>query len=144
MQMRNVHMMHMSPFRDVIFMMQMSHAGMQMQSLSMMVLAHIFNRDANVPLQRWRCKCLAMQMPSNGYVMMQMLLVRMSWYKCPIVGMPWCKCPCRYAMNVNAHLDMQWMQIPTWVCNECECLFESMPWCERPLGSMWCVQIASA
>ena len=54
--MRNVHMMHMSPFRDAIFMMQMSHAGVRMQSLSMMVPAHIFNRDANVSLQRCRCK----------------------------------------------------------------------------------------
>ena len=27
MQMRNVHMMHMSPFKDAIFMMQISHAG---------------------------------------------------------------------------------------------------------------------
>ena len=78
MQMRNVHMMHMSLFKDAIFMMQMSYAGVQMQSLSMMVLAHIFNRDANVSLQRWRCKNLVAQMPSNGYVMMQMLLVGMS------------------------------------------------------------------
>ena len=50
MQMRNVHMMHMSPFRDAIFMMRMSHAGVQMQSLSMMVSAHVFTRDANVCL----------------------------------------------------------------------------------------------
>ena len=71
MQMRNVHMMHMSLFRDVIFMMQMSHAGVQIGSLSMMVPAHIFNRDAHVSLQRWRCKCLAVQMSFNGYVMMQ-------------------------------------------------------------------------
>ena len=56
MHMRNVHMMHMSLFRDVIFMMQMSHAGVQMQSLSMMVPALIFNRNANVSLQGWRCK----------------------------------------------------------------------------------------
>ena len=56
MQMRNVHMMHMSLFRDAIFMMQMSHAGVRMQSLSMMVPVHIFNRDAKVSLQRWRCK----------------------------------------------------------------------------------------
>ena len=76
--MRNAHMMHMSPFRDAIFMMQMSHAGVQMQSLSMMVPAHIFNCDANVSLQRWRCKNLVVQMPSNGYVMMQMLFVGMS------------------------------------------------------------------
>ena len=76
--MRNAHMMHMSPFRDAIFMMQMSHVGVQMQSLSMMVPTHIFNRDANVSLQRWKCKNLVMQMPFNGYVMMQMLLVGMS------------------------------------------------------------------
>ena len=75
--MRNVHMMHMSPFRDANFMMQMSHARVQMQSLAMMVPAHIFNRDANVSLQRWRCKNLVVQMSSNGYVMMQMLLVSM-------------------------------------------------------------------
>ena len=72
MQMRNVHMMHMSSFRDATFMMRMSHTGVQMQSLSMMVPAHIFNRDANVSLQRWRCKNLVVQMSSNGYVMMQM------------------------------------------------------------------------
>ena len=52
MQMRNVHMMHMSLFRDATFMMQMSHAGVQMQSLSMMVSAHIFNYNANVSSQR--------------------------------------------------------------------------------------------
>ena len=92
MQMRNVHMMHMSLFRDAIFMMRMS-------------------------------------------------------YWC----MPWCKCPCRDAMNANARLGMQWMQVSLWeyammrmlclgVCDECECpfvgmqwrrcLIESMPWCE--------------
>ena len=48
MRMRNVHMMHMSPFKGAIFMMQMSHAMVQMQHLSMMVPVHIFNRDANV------------------------------------------------------------------------------------------------
>ena len=59
-------------------MMQMSYAGVQMQSLSMMVSAHIFNCDANVSLQRWKCTNLVVQMPSNRYVMMQMLLVGMS------------------------------------------------------------------
>ena len=76
--MRNIHMMHMSPFRDAIFMMRMSHAMVQMQRLSMMVPAHVFTRDANVSLQRWRCKNRVVQMPSNGYVMMQMLFVGMS------------------------------------------------------------------
>ena len=76
--MRNVHMMHMSPFRGAIFMMQMSHVMVQMQHLSMMVPAHVFTRGANVSLQRWRCKCLAMQVPSNGYVLMQMLLIDVS------------------------------------------------------------------
>ena len=75
--MRNVHMMHMSSFRDAIFMIQMSHARVQMQSLSMIVPVHMFNHDANVSLQRWRCQCLVMQMPSNGYVMMQMPLLGM-------------------------------------------------------------------
>ena len=70
--MRNVHMMHMSPFRDAIFMMQMSHAGVRMQSLSMMVPAHIFNCDANVSLQGWRCKNLVVQMPPYRYVMIQL------------------------------------------------------------------------
>ena len=56
MQMRNVYMMHMSPFRGAIFMMQMSHAMVQMQHLSMMVPVHVFTRDANVSLQRWKCK----------------------------------------------------------------------------------------
>ena len=73
MQMRNVHMMHMSLFRGAIFMMQMSHAMVQMQRSSMMVPAHIFTRDANVFLQRWRCKNLLM-------------------------GMLWCICPFGYAM----------------------------------------------
>ena len=41
-------------------------------------------------------KCLVVQMPSNGYVMMQMLLVGMSWCKCSLCGyammqMLWCK-----------------------------------------------------
>ena len=62
---------------DAIFlsMMQMSHAEVRMQSLSMMVPAYIFNYDANVSLQGWRCKNLVVQIPFNGYVMMQMLLV---------------------------------------------------------------------
>ena len=79
MQMQNVHMMHMfSFFRGAIFMMQMPHAMVRVQHLSMMVPVHIFTRDANVSLQRWRCKYLVVQMPSNGHVMMQMLLVGMS------------------------------------------------------------------
>ena len=39
-----------------ISMMQMSHAMVQMQCLSMMVPTHVFTRDANVSLQWWRCK----------------------------------------------------------------------------------------
>ena len=40
----------------IFFIMQMFHVRMQMQSLSMMVPVHIFNCDANVSLQGWRCK----------------------------------------------------------------------------------------
>ena len=51
--------------------MQMSHAGMKMQSLFMMMLVHAF--------KPW-CKCLLtemeMRMSFNGYVMMQMSLGR--------------------------------------------------------------------
>ena len=52
MQVRNVRMMHLFPFKDAIFMMRMSHAMVQMQRLPMMVPAHVFTRDANVSLQR--------------------------------------------------------------------------------------------
>ena len=52
--MRNVHMMHMSLFRDSIFTMRMSHAMVQMQHSSMMVLVHISNP--------W-CRCLLVGMP---------------------------------------------------------------------------------
>ena len=44
------------------------YAGVQMQSLFMMVSAHIF--------KPW-CKCLLVSVP---------------WCKCPLVGMPWCEC----------------------------------------------------
>ena len=101
MQMRNVHMMHMSPFRDATFMMQMSHARVQMQSLSMMVLAHIFNRDANVFLQRWRCKNLVVQMSSNGHVMMQM-----SFCGYAMMSMPFCG----YAVMQMSHWCMSWCE----------------------------------
>ena len=72
-------------------------------------------------------------MPPCGYAMMWMSI----WCKCPLMGMSWMRMPtCRYAMNANARLGMQWMPMPAWVCNECKCLFGSMPWCEYPLGSM--------
>ena len=106
-----------------LFKMQMSYAGMKMQSLFMMMPAHIFNRDARVFLQGWRCKFLMVQVPSNGYVMMQMPLVGMSWWKCPPGGyammqmsaweyaMAWMS-SCRYAMNANA---------PLWVYHDTRC-----------------------
>ena len=90
MQMRNIHMMDMSLFRDTIFMMQVSHTRVQMQSLSLMVPVHIFNRNANVFLQRWKC---------------EFLLIGMSWCKCPYVRMPWRECPL---------VHMQWMQMSAW------------------------------
>ena len=43
------------------------------------------------------------------------------------VGMSWCKCPL---------VRMQWMLTPAWVCNECKCLLESMPWCKCPFVGM--------
>ena len=55
--------------------------------------------------------------------------------------------PCRYAMmrmsigacyDANAPLVMQWMWMPTWVCNECKCplvgiSWHRMLWCKRDL-----------
>ena len=83
------------------------------------------NCNANVFSKRWRCKDLMVQMPSNGYVMMQMSFCRdamMQMSPCldammlmSLWCMPWCKCTlveyvmtrmssCRYAMNANATL----------------------------------------
>ena len=129
MQMRNVHMMHMSLFRDAIFMMQMSYARVRMQSLSMIGPAHIFNCDANVSLQRWRCKNLVVQMPSNGYVIMQMFLVRMSWCKCPLGDMQWRKCPLvGMSWRECPLVGMQWMQMPP-----CGYIMTQMLWCKHNL-----------
>ena len=66
---------------DFLFMMQMSHAGMKMLSLFMMMPVHAF--------KSW-CKCflieIEMQMSSNGYVMMLMppcrnAMMQMLWHK---------------------------------------------------------------
>ena len=108
MQMQNVHMMHMSLSRDAIFMMQMSHAGVRMQSLSMKVPVHVFNRDANTFSQRWRYECL---------------LMSMSWYKCPFIGMPWRECPL---------VGMQWCRCPfvgiSWhECFDANTLYSKIP-----------------
>ena len=84
------------------FMMQMSHVGMKMQSLFMMMLVHAF--------KPW-CKCLLiemeMRMSSNGYVMMQMSLYRnaMTWMS-----------SCRYAINAN---------IPLWVYHDTNALMQT-------------------
>ena len=82
-------------------------------------------------------------MPLCGYAMMWMsawdcsMMWMSIWCKCPLMGVSWMRMPaCMYAMNVNARLGMQWMPMPAWVCNECKCLFGSMPWCECLLESM--------
>ena len=53
--------------------MQMSHAMVQMQRLSMMVPAYIFTHDA---------KCLFTEMEMQNVL----------WCKCLLMGMSWCKC----------------------------------------------------
>ena len=67
----------------------------------------------------------------NVNVLMMHAMMRMSAWEYAIMRMshwcmPWCECP----------LSMQWMWMPAWVCNECKCLLESMPWYECPLGNM--------
>ena len=89
---------------SVIFMMQMSHAGVEMQSLFMIMPVHAF--------KLW-CKCLLtemeMRMSSDGYVMMQMLLV----------GMSWCKCTLGACHNANVRLVMcNDVNVPLWVCHD--------------------------
>ena len=76
----------------------------------MMVLTYTFNRDANVFLQGWKCKNLVVQMSSNGYVMMRMLFVRMSWCKCTLIGKSWCKCPYGACHDANALMQTQFIQ----------------------------------
>ena len=71
------------------------------------------------PYRDGDAKNLVVQMPSNGYVMMQMLLVGMSWCKCTLVVMQWCRCPL---------MGMPW----------CECPFVGMQWREcLPVGISW-------
>ena len=82
MQMQNVHMMHTSHFQDAISMMQMSHAGVQMQSLSMMVPAHIFNRDVNVSLVHAMMRMSAWEYAYDANVRLGVCL----WCECPLVG----------------------------------------------------------
>ena len=72
-----------SPFRGAIFMMQMSHVGMKMQSLFMMMLVRIF-----IP---W-CKCLIVEMEMQKKLGCKYPLMGMLWCECPLVGMPWCEC----------------------------------------------------
>ena len=95
-------------------------------------------------------KCLVVQMSSNGHVMMQMLLVGMSWCKCPLGAchdanvlwcmlwceclfgnMQWCKCPLGACYDTNVRLGVfhdanvplvhVMVRMPLWWCNECEC-----------------------
>ena len=71
------------------------------------------------PYRDGDAKCLVVQMPFNGHVMIQMLLV----------GMSWCKCPLGACHDANVHL---------WVCLDAN-VHVGMPWCKCPLvGMPWC------
>ena len=104
--------------------------------------AKFIHCDANVSLQRWRCKNLVVQMPFNGYVMMQMLLVGMSWCKCPFGACHdanvrlevclWCECPLVGMHDANVPLvhamirmfpcGYVMMQMSMWVYNDANAL----------------------
>ena len=108
-------------------MMQMSHAKVQIRSLSMMVPAHIFKLQCKCLLTKMEMqKCLVVQMPSNGHVMMQMFM-----WVCRDANVPLWVCrdanvlmvhammrmqPCRYAMNANA---------PSWVYHDTNALMQT-------------------
>ena len=66
------------------------------------------------PYRDGDAKCLVVQMPSNGHVMMQMFLSGCHDANVPSVGMPWCECPLG---------SMLMMRMYPWWCNECECPF---------------------
>ena len=62
--------------------------------------------------------------------------------------MSWMRMPaCRYAMNANGPLvhammrmpfiGMQWMWMPAWVCNECQCPFRNAMNANARLGMQW-------
>ena len=72
------------------------------------------------PYKDGDAKCLVVQMSSNGHVMMQMLLV----------GMSWCKCPLGVCHDANVHL---WVchdvNAPLWVCHDAN-VHVGMPWCK--------------
>ena len=80
---RLLSLIQMLPGKDAnaISMMQMSHAGMEMQSLFMMMPVHAFKTQCNCLLTE-----VEMRMSSNRYVMMQMSFCRNA-----MMQMPWCK-----------------------------------------------------
>ena len=84
--------------------MQFSWCRYPMQGCGCKVYPWWCQRTCLIVMQMSPCrdvdaKCLVVQMPSNGYVMMQMLFVGVPWCECPFVGMSWCKCP--FGANTN-------------------------------------------
>ena len=81
---------------NTISTMRMSHAAFVMQSLFMMVPAYIFKAMMQIyPYGGEECNNLAVQMPSNGYVMMQMspcgyVMIQMSLCRYAMMQMPLC------------------------------------------------------
>ena len=149
MQMQNIHMMHMFSFQRCN-----SWCKCLMQGCRCKVYSWWRQRTYLIVMQMSSCrdvdiKCLVVQMPFNGYVMMQMLLVGMPWCQCPLVGMPWCKCPlvgmpwCKCILSAchdanvrlvicndaNAHCGYAMMWMSAWE-------HAMMPWCECSLGSI--------
>ena len=59
-------------------------------------------------------KCLVVQMPSNGHVMMQMLLVGMSWCKCSHGACHDANVRLGVCHDANVPLVHAMMQMPTW------------------------------
>ena len=96
-------LMQMLSDRDAIaiFMMQMSHTGVQMQSLSMMVLMHIFKPWCKCLLAEVKMQNLTVQMPPSGYVVM-----RMSPWGYAMMQMPLCK----VCHDANALMQIQFIR----------------------------------
>ena len=54
--------------------------------------------------------------------------------ECPYGACHDANVPLVHAMMQMPFVRMQWMLMPAWVCNECKCLLESMPWHRM----LWC------
>ena len=109
-----------SPFRDAIYDANVLCRDEDMKFIPDGASAHIQIAMQMSPYKDGDA-CLVVQMPSNGHVMMQMLLVRMLWCKCPLGACYDANVRLGVFHDANVPLVHAMMRMPLWWCNECEC-----------------------